>query len=241
MVAVVASMLVSANVSFAGFGVPGVPGAGKPAASSSAKVDVKGLVERNLPILALLTTAENCAAKAVIVVADAIDGGKIDKKLLADYNAMNKKPSASSASKVSKSIVTTINSMDLAKVKADKEVLYKAITKSKAYQHAAYAAMTAAAVPAVGLLKDASDAIKNLSKDPANFGKVKGIVDTCVLAGKILGDTQKQMKALNDKIKTVREFASAADRKPSKEEQKAALEENKVAGVKLDDAFAQLQ
>ena len=60
--AVVASMLVSANVAMAGLGVPKAPGAGKPAASSSQEaVDVGALMERNQPILQYLNVAQAAA------------------------------------------------------------------------------------------------------------------------------------------------------------------------------------
>lgn len=206
MVAVVASMLVSANVSFAGFGVPGVPGAGKPAATSSAKVDVGAIMTSCGPVSSALAAAYVKAIDAELVFDELI--GKVDHKVLelkkalesGDTEKQNKacKETASFMTKITKKSTTPA---ELQKANVEQGKVDVAFATSKKHLQDSYKLAATAAVGVPQLLKDATSALKSLKPTDSNFGKIKAVVDVCQLAGKYtsaLGSYEKVIAGYKD-------------------------------------------
>lgn len=208
MLAVVASMLVSANVAMAGFGVK-VPGASKPAASSSqqqAAVDVDGLVTACNPITASLAVAYAKAIDAQLVFDELI--GKVDPKVLelkkALENDSNKdktkdvKGAASFLANIAKKSPTPA---ELEKANVEQGKVDAAFATSKKDLQDSYKLAGVAVAGAPALLKDASNALKSLKPTDSNFGKVKAVIDVCQLAGKYtsaLGAYEKMIGGYKD-------------------------------------------
>lgn len=225
MLAVVASMLVSANVAMAGFGVK-VPGASKPAASSSqqqAAVDVASLVEQNQPILKYLSFAQAAMNASLYEVVNAVGNNKDANALMESQQALSK-VSNGSVNQANSVVEKTLKSLDLSKATdAQKEALKGVMHNCKSYQNLAYSAMGAAGLKAPGLLKDATAAAKQLTKNPGDLSKVKAVIATCQEAGTKLTKLQGQFNTLNGKLKGVRDDLGTDKVEATKADEKQAL------------------
>lgn len=196
--AVVASMLVSANVAMAGFGVK-VPGASKPAASSSQEaVDLSSIRERGNILSAGMASAVLNALNAQTVFDDLI--GKVDKETIQAKKALENDPSPKNVKNAAKRMSVlakkSTTTEELAKANVEEAKVDAAFATSKDFIQKSYKEAAGAGAGAAVLLTDATKALKSLKPTDSTFGEITTIVDVCKLAGSYVKELRNYEKMI---------------------------------------------
>lgn len=210
--AVLASMMVSANVAFAGLGLPKAPKAAKPAAASSqqsAAVDVASLVNSCEPV----TVALNLALAKVLDAQNVFDEliGKVSPESLELLKSLQDTKQASEkkfkAAKQAGSVLAKLAGKknttpdELVKANVEQSKVDAAFTTAKTHVQESYKLAGAAITAAPKLLSDATGALKSLTPTDSNFGKIKSVIDVCKLAvdyTKTVGAYEKNLGMYKD-------------------------------------------
>ena len=195
---------------FAGFGLPKVPGTSKeskPAASASKEsasaVDLTDITNKQGNIIKYMCGGLYAQLRAYQVVDEAT--GNADPELAQVQEGLKKKNNA--AIKKAQSVLEKKQKAMSAQQKADVQKneeqvakLAQAIKSGKAYQQAAIINYGVVAAQAPGALKEATSAVKNLTKDPMAANKVNGAISTYKIGVELSGKAQAVSSAYEKNV-----------------------------------------